>query len=171
VPRSKAETSVGAPSLTRGSLVLADSSALVYLEEGEIDSPRRAALENFLARAAETGVRLAASTVAWAELLAAPIARDDRGLADRYRILLSDSSRIFLREVDVAVAEEAAAVSASLPPALRRTISGNDLIHIATALVLEADAVLTNDEAWRSVPRCPPILLVDELAAGMEAWA
>jgi hypothetical protein len=38
-------------------------------------------------------------------------------------------------------------------------------VQIATAVALGATAVLTNDEAWRAVPRCPRIILVDELAA------
>jgi predicted nucleic acid-binding protein len=150
------------------SVVLIDSSALVYLAELEAGAPRRAAVERFLESAAERETRIFASTVAWAELLEAPLARGDGELATRYRSLLSDSRRIVLREVDVEVAEAAAAVSASLPPERRRKLSTNDCIHIATALVIGASAVLTNDEAWRSVPRCPPLLLVDELAAEAE---
>jgi predicted nucleic acid-binding protein len=157
--------------LSPESLVLVDSSALVYLVEGEASSPRRAAVEGFFAEAASKGTRLVASVFAWTELLASPLARGDRGLAENYRRLLSDSKLLILREIDVAVAEGAAALSASLPPAQRRSISSGDLLHIATAIVLKADAVLTNDEAWRSVSRCPPVLLVDELAAGLEAWA
>jgi predicted nucleic acid-binding protein len=153
------------------SAVLVDSSALVYLAELEALAPRRAAVERFLESAAERGTRVFASTVAWAELLEAPLARGDGELATRYRSLLSDSRRIILREVDVEVAEAAAAVSASLPPERRRKLSTNDCINIATALVIGADAVLTNDEAWRSVPRCPRLLIVDELAAGLEAWS
>jgi predicted nucleic acid-binding protein len=150
------------------SAVLVDSSALVYLTELDAGAPRRAAVERFLESAAERGTRVFASTVAWAELLEAPLARGDEALATRCRSLLSDSRRIVLREVDVEVAEAAAAVSASLPPERRRKLSANDCIHIATALVVGASAVLTNDEAWRSVPRCPRLILVDELAAEAE---
>jgi predicted nucleic acid-binding protein len=157
------------PLVAAGSLVLVDSSALIYLVEGEASSPRRRAVEGFFAKAALKGARFVASTLAWAELLEAPLARGDAPLATRYRSFLSDSSRIVLREVDVAVAEEAAALSASLPAARRRSLSTGDLIHIATAIVLGAEAVLTNDEAWREAPRCPPLLLVDELAAELEA--
>jgi predicted nucleic acid-binding protein len=164
VSRSRAENPRGAERLSPGSLVLADSSALVYLVEGEDSSPRRAAVESFLAEASSKGLRLAASTIAWSELLEGPLARGEADVAAAYRRLLSDSGRIVLREVDVAVAEEAAAISASLAPALRRSFSSGDLMHIATAVVLGADAVLTNDEAWRSISRCPPLLLVDELA-------
>ncbi len=150
--------------LPPGSLVLVDSSALVYLVEGEPGSGRRHAVEGFFARAAAEGWRLAASTLSWLELLEKPLAAADAGLAARYRSLLSDSARIELRVVDVAVAEGAAALSASLGPALRRRLSPADLVHIATALTLGASAVLGNDETWREVPACPPLVLVDELA-------
>jgi predicted nucleic acid-binding protein len=151
-----------------GSTVLVDSSALVYLVEGESGSPRRRAVEAVFERAKAGELRLVASTAAWAELLEAPLAAGDLELAARYRRRLADSSLIVLREVDVAVAERAAAVAASLKGPRRRGLSSFDLIHIATAIELRADAVLTNDEAWRGVPLCPPLLLVDELAAGLD---
>jgi predicted nucleic acid-binding protein len=150
--------------LPAGTVILVDSSALVYLVEGEASSPRRRAVESFLAQSAAREWRLAASTLIWTELLEKPLAEGDEALATRYRILLSDSSLIRLRVVDAAVAEGAAALSASLPPTQRRRLSTADLVHIATALCLGAAAVLGNDEAWRSLPACPPLLLVDELA-------
>ena len=159
------------PNLAAGALVLVDSSAIVYLAEGEAGTPRRRAVESFFSRADAGELRLAASTMVWAELLARPLERGDSRLADRYRILLSDSSRITLREVDVEVAQAAAAVSASLAPAQRRKISQTDIVHVATALAVGADAILTNDEAWTSIPRCPRLLLVDDIAAGEEAEA
>jgi predicted nucleic acid-binding protein len=148
-----------------GSLVLVDSSALVYLIEGAEDSPRRGAVKRFLAEAESRGTRLCASTVAWAELLEGPLASGRLELASAYRRLLADSGRILLREVDVAVAETAAELAAALPAARKRIVSGADLLQIGTAIALGATAVLTNDEAWRSVLRCPPLILVDELAA------
>jgi predicted nucleic acid-binding protein len=151
------------------SAILADSSALVYLVEGESSSPRRRAVEAFMARASAEGKRIFASTVAWAELLEGPLARGDRELADRYRRLLADSSRIELREVDVVVAAAAAELAAALPETRRRRLSSGDLLQIATAVALGAEAVLTNDEAWRIAERCPPLVLVDELAADMES--
>ncbi len=150
--------------LAPGAIVLVDSSALVYLVEGAPGSSRRSAVERLLAEAETRGLRLLASTLVWTELLEKPFADGDAALADRYRVLLCDSRRIELRVVDVAVADRAAALSASLAPALRRRMSTADIIHIATALVAGAGAVLGNDEAWREVPSCPPLILVDELA-------
>jgi predicted nucleic acid-binding protein len=148
-----------------GAVILVDSSALVYLIEDPEGSLRREAVAGFLERAKDEGLCLAASTAAWAELLEAPFAAGDQALAARYRVLLSDSSRIALRELDVAVAERAALIAASLKGPRRRGVSSYDFLHIATAIELGAAAVLTNDGAWASVPGCPPLILVDELVA------
>jgi predicted nucleic acid-binding protein len=154
-----------------GAVVLVDSSALVYLVEGERSSTRRAAVERFFAEATSKGTRLVASTIVWAELLEGPLTSGARESADAYRRLLADSSRIELREVDVAVAEAAAGLAAALPGAKRRSISSGDILHVATAIAIGAASILTNDEAWRAISRCPPLILVDELAAAWEAEA
>jgi predicted nucleic acid-binding protein len=141
-----------------GDLVLMDASPLVYLVEGEPGSPRRKAVEAAMSAMTLAGARLVASTVVWTELLAAPLRRGDDALATAYRSLLSDSSRITLESVDAAIAERAALLRST------RDLELADSIHIATARILGAAAVLGNDEAWRRVPECPPLLLVDELA-------
>jgi predicted nucleic acid-binding protein len=149
--------------LPAGALVLVDSSALVYLIEGAPGSARRSAVERFFDEAETRPWRVIASTLAWAELLEKPLAAGLPELAARYRGILADSSRVELRVVDVAVAEQAAALSASLSPSLRRALSSADVLHIATAIVAGARAIFGNDEAWRGVPLCPPLILVDEL--------
>ncbi len=142
--------------LPPGASILLDASPLIYLVEG---SPsRRRAVESFLADAAGAGHRLVASTLVWTELLHKPLASGDAALAGRYRSLLADSDRLALAPVDVAVAEEAARLRA-----LGR-LQLADAIHLATAVVLRVDAILGNDERWKLVPGCPPLILVDELA-------
>ena len=154
--------------LPDGALVLVDSSALVYLVEGEEGSPRRKAVESFFAEAAARAWTVIASTLIWKELLEKPLATEQGELAARYRRFLSDSSRMELRVVDVAVAEAAAVLAASLAPAPRRGISAADLVHVATAITAGADAILGNDADWRKIPRCPPIILIDESAHFIE---
>ena len=154
--------------LAPGSIVLVDSSALVYLVEDEPSSPRRRAVETFMAESKEKGWRLVASALAWEELLEKPLCSGDAELAARYRRLLADSRRIELRVVDVAAAEGAAVLAASLAPARRRWISSADLVHVATAIAAGAKAILGNDESWRELRSCPPLILVDELAAELE---
>jgi predicted nucleic acid-binding protein len=135
-----------------------DAAPLVYLVEGAAGDPRRAVAERFLDAAAGGELELVASAVAWSELLEGPLRKGEAELADRYRSLLADSSLVRIETVDVAIAEEAAALRA------RRGLGLADSLHIATARVLKVDAVLTNDEAWRGLPECPRVLLVDELA-------
>jgi len=151
--------------LAEGALVLVDSSALVYYAEGA-EGGRRAAVGAFFEAARGGRLRLAASAVAWAELLAGAAGPGDAG---RLRALLSDSRIVRIEVVDVAVAEEAARLMAALgrPARTRPALGFADALHIATAIVIGADATLTNDEAWREVPRCPRALLVDEIAALM----
>lgn len=154
--------------LADGSIVLVDSSALVYLVEGEPASPRRRAVEAFMAEAGGKGWRLVASALVWQELLEKPLRSGDAELAARYRRLLADSRRIELLVVDVAAAEGAAALAASLAPSRRRWISSADLIHVATAIAAGARAIFGNDESWRELPSCPPLILVDELVADID---
>jgi predicted nucleic acid-binding protein len=149
--------------LSPGAPLLIDSSAFIYLIEGEASSPRRAAVERFLAAAAQARTRLVASTIAWAELLERPLAAKDEERAIAYRRLLSGGS-VELLVVDVAVAERAAVIRAALPQSARRSLSDADAIQIATAVEHGARAILTNDEAWRAAPDCPPLFIVDELA-------
>jgi predicted nucleic acid-binding protein len=171
--------------LQKGDLVLLDSTSLVYLLEGgtgEVAGKRRhATVRDFVDAARGGGIDLVASTLAWTEVLRGPLARGDAAQAAAARRLLSDSATIRLEAPDVAVAEEAAALispggGAGGSPGLA------DAVHLATAMVLGAAAVLTNDGAWRAVLEravpamgrggtkgrgLPRVLLVDELAFGL----
>lgn len=165
--------------LAPGSRVLVDSSALVYLVE---EIPRRgAAVSAFLDSVRQAGGKPFASVLVMTELLERPLSRGDGELALRYRRFLADAFLLVLVPVDVEVSERAAAILASGtfdprstklpsfrpadPGSSRFGVSFADAVHLATALVHGADAILTNDEAWRDVPDVPPVFLVDELAA------
>lgn len=160
--------------LRRGDLVLLDTAPIIYLVESDAGSPGRAAVARFFAEAAAAGgLRLTASVVAWTEGLVGPIGSGDAETVDRFRRALSDSRTLVLEPVDVAIAEEAARLM-SLPS----RPGFPDAVHLATAAVLGAAAVLTNDEAWAAITasagtgayrhaaayRSMRILLVDELA-------
>ncbi len=168
--------------LSPGSRVLVDSSALVYMIE---DVPRRGpAVAAFLNDLDASGGKLFASVLVMTELLERPLARGDKELVLRYRRFLADSSLLVLVPVDAEVAERAAGLLArggmgskaagfpSLRPgnpgSSRFGLSFADSIHLATALVHKADAILTNDEVWRELPEAPTVYLVDELAADLE---
>ncbi len=149
--------------LPAASLVLVDSAPFIYATESP-ESLRGRTVAAFLEAAEASGLRLAVSAIAWIELLELPLARNDRELASRYRRRLADSSRFLVAGVDVAIAEEAARLRS-----VSRGLELADSLHIATARVLGAAAILGNDEAWRRVPGCPRLILVDELAFDLDA--
>lgn len=149
--------------LRRGNSILVDASPFIYLVEGS--EGRRRSVESFFALAAEADLRLFGSVLVWTELLHKPLRSGATKLADRYRGILADSSRVVLVPVDVAIADEAARLRAL------RGLQLADAVHVATARVLSVSAILGNDESWRGIPECPPLLLVDELAFGLSSSA
>lgn len=170
--------------LEKGSLVLIDSAPLVYLVEGGSGpSPRGGAASSVFAALKEGGLELIASTLLWTELLAGPLAEGKGELADRYRRLLADSSFLRLVPLDVAIAEEAARLMAEAR-ARKAGLALADSVHLATAAVEGAAALLTNDGGLREAaealrpgregkkggrPALPEVLLFDELAYRVEA--
>jgi len=179
--------------LKKGDLVLLDTAPLIYLIDLPSRNPdsqsgsefgRQSAVRFFADCARDGTLRLAASAVAWTECLAGPLAAGDRSLAGSFRSALADSGFLTLEPVDAAIAEEAAWLLATSGgfsekrTRSKRRLELADAMHIATARVLGAAAILTNDEAWRDfvelassassrggqVYRSIRILLVDELA-------
>jgi len=143
-----------------GELLFVDSAPLIYLVEGE--GRRRVAMAALYGAAGRGELRLAASVLAWTELLR----KADKGEKSlSLRRLLADSSRLVLLPIDVAVADGAATL---LRGALRPGPSLPDALHLASALVAGAAAILTNDTAFRSfAPRGLRIIILDELAASI----
>lgn len=175
--------------LAEGDLVLIDSAPLIYLVEAfGSDAPREAdrrkAVRFFADQARAGRLRLAASAVAWTECLTGALSEGETERTAAFRRALSDSALVVIAPVDVAVAEEAARLLAAVPDGASKKSRGPrlelpDAIHVATAAVLEAAAILTNDGAWaeavaaegRRAPaplariyRRMKVLSVDELA-------
>jgi predicted nucleic acid-binding protein len=170
--------------------LLVDTAPIIYFIEGPCSSAvdmkaRYEVARLFFDEARKGSLRLIASTVAWTEVLERPAMGDlpkatperggseaAEGKAVAYRRLLSDSSSVCIAPVDVAIAEEAARLIAASrrgpTKGPRRSLELADALHLATAVVLGVDAILTNDGAFRSalrdLARPPRILLVDELA-------
>jgi predicted nucleic acid-binding protein len=164
--------------LKKGSRILLDTAPLIYfVEAAEKSQSLVSAATALFAALRDEGFELCASTLLWTELLEGPLASGDARLADRYRALLADSNFVRLIPLDVAIAEESARLMAS--PLLKGRLALADSVHLATAIVEGAQALLTNDEALREIahklarvdqgdgPRrrtLPEILLFDELA-------
>jgi predicted nucleic acid-binding protein len=159
-----------------GDQVLLDASALIAYMEGE--GRAKAAMDAIVDIAGSGMLKLRASAIVWTELLRAPASAE---IALAYRGFLSDSTRIVIVPVDVAIAYAAAGMLAGQD---RRRGSGKgdaptssggepgpqpflaDALHLATAVVGRCKAVVTNDEAWKqAAPRNLRVIILDELAA------
>lgn len=166
-----AETEIlEAMGLDVGDCVLLDSSAVIGYVEGT--GRTKETMDAVVGATTWGGLKLRASAVAWTELLRAALTADT-SLA--YRRFLSDSTRIVIVPVDVAVAYAASGMLAAFD---RRTGQDGskraaesraffaDAIHLASAVVGRCKAVLTNDREWKdAAPPSLRVIVLDELAA------
>jgi predicted nucleic acid-binding protein len=121
-------------------LLLLDSAPVIYFLEGNAKfAPRFAPL--FEAHAAG-GLRFAVTTITVAEVLAGPLQVGDDAVARRYRAILESWQIV---ELDVDIAESAARLRASLRLKLP------DAIQAASALAINADAIVTHDRDFSRV--------------------
>jgi len=126
--------------LPENALLLVDASPIIYrLERHPIFAQRFAPLFD-LQRAGR--LRFAVSTIAIAEVLAGPFKRGDDSLAQRYRAVL-ESWRVV--ELTVDLAEAAARLRARLKLKLP------DAIQAASAIAINADALVTHDRDFSGV--------------------
>ena len=121
-------------------LLLLDSAPVIYFLEGNAKfGPRFAPL--FEAHAAGR-LRFAVTTITVAEVLAGPLQVGDDAVARRYRAILESWQLV---ELDVDIAESAARLRASLRLKLP------DAIQAASALAINADAIVTYDRDFSRV--------------------
>jgi predicted nucleic acid-binding protein len=126
--------------LPENALVLVDSAPVIYvLERHPKFGPRFKPL--FDAHAAGH-VRFAVTTISIAEILTGPLRAGDDALARRYRAILEAWQTVAL---DVEVAESAARLRATLRLKLA------DAIQAASALAINADALVTHDRDFSRV--------------------
>jgi len=126
--------------LPEQALLLIDSSPIIYVLE---DHRRFAARFRPLFEAHRAGrLRFAASTLTVAEVIAGPLQAGDEALARRYRAMLESWELI---DLSVGIAESAARVRASLRLKLA------DAVQVATALAINAAALVTHDRDFARV--------------------
>jgi predicted nucleic acid-binding protein len=126
--------------LPENALLLVDAAPIIYrLERHPILAERFAPVFDLQTAG---GLRFAVSTITIAEVLAGPFKSGDEALARRYRAVL-ESWRVV--ELDVALAEEAARLRARLGLKLP------DAIQAASALAINADALVTHDRDFARV--------------------
>jgi predicted nucleic acid-binding protein len=126
--------------LPEDALILLDSAPIIYfLEDHPKFGPRFHPLFEAHARGE---MRFAVSTITIAEVLAGPLGVGDETLVRRYRGILESWQVVAL---DAGIAESAARVRASF----RLKIA--DAVQVASALAIDADALVTHDRDFSSV--------------------
>lgn len=121
-------------------LLLLDSAPLIYfLEDHPELGPRFDPLFDMHSRDL---VRFAVTTVTIAEVLTGPVALGEEALVRRYRSILESWQVIVL---DSSIAESAARLRASLRLKLP------DAVQVASALAVNADALVTHDRDFAKV--------------------
>jgi len=132
--------------LKDGALVLVDAAPIIYWLEGHPRFARR--FEPVFARHATGGLRLAVATTTIAEVLAGPIGAGEEVLASRYRRVLESWEVVPLT---VEIAEAAARYRARLRLKLP------DAIQVASAIAVNAEALVTHDRDFSRVKALPVI--------------
>ncbi|MEY4931932.1 MAG: hypothetical protein RLZZ403_252 [Pseudomonadota bacterium] len=126
--------------LPRNALLLVDSAPVIYFLE---DRPKLAERFKPLFEGHAAGdFRFAITTVAIAEVLTGPLQSGNEALAKRYRAVLNSWHVVSL---DLDIAESAARLRATLRLKLP------DAVQAASALAINADALVTHDRDFSRV--------------------
>ena len=123
-----------------GARLLIDSAPIIYMLE---DHPRNASrYRTLFARHAAGELSFAVSTITVAEVMTGPLSAGEEALARRYRTLL-ESWRVV--ELTTDIAESAARLRGAFKLKLP------DAIQAASALAINADALVTHDRDFSRV--------------------
>jgi predicted nucleic acid-binding protein len=126
--------------LPEHALILLDSAPIIYFLE---DHPRFAPRFHPLFEQHSRGrVRFAVTTITIAEVLTGPLGVGDESLVRRYRNILESWQVVAL---DAEIAESAARMRASFRLKLA------DAVQVASALAVNADALVTHDRDFANV--------------------
>lgn len=131
---------IDANAFPQGSLLLVDSAPIIFRLEGHPKYARR--YEAMFARHDAGELLLAVTTIAIAEVLTGPLGGGEEALAKRYRSVL-ESWRVV--ELTTEIAETAARLRA------RHMLKLPDAIQLASALSINADALVTHDRDFAKV--------------------
>ena len=129
-----------AEALPNGALLLVDSAPIIYTLEAHPKFASRYAL--MFERHAAGDLSLALTTITIAEVLTGPLSAGEEALAKRYRAVM-ESWRVV--ELSADIAETAARLRGKLKLKLP------DAIQVASALAINADALVTHDRDFVKV--------------------
>ena len=126
---------------------------IYYVEEHFVYEDR---MEQILNLVENTSLEAVSSVLTLSEVLVVPVRTGAHRLAQRYRSILTDREYCTLVPISEDIAIEAASIRA------RYRTSTQDALHIATAIEMGCDAILTNDYQLRVVQELD-ILVLDDL--------
>jgi predicted nucleic acid-binding protein len=140
--------------LITGKLVAFDTGPLIYYIE---EHPDYLSLSDELFSALDRGTaRGITSVLTLQEVLVKPLREGRRDVAEQYRQVLTNSANVRLYDFDQAICETAAGLRAKYI-----WLRTPDAIQLATALINDAQVVITNDEKWRAVSEVAVLVLKD----------
>jgi predicted nucleic acid-binding protein len=126
--------------LPAGALVLVDSAPIIYQLEGHPQLALR--FQPLFERHAAGTLAFAVTTITIAEVLTGPLRIGDEALTKRYRALLESWQVV---DLTAEIAESAARLRASLRLRLA------DAVQVASAIAVNADALVTHDRDFSLV--------------------
>jgi predicted nucleic acid-binding protein len=92
------------------------------------------------------------------EVLVQPLAQGRPDVADRYRQIITSGPDLTVWELDRKVIETAASLRS------RYALKMLDAMHVASAMVHQADCFITNDEGLRRIQEVRILILADYVA-------
>jgi predicted nucleic acid-binding protein len=143
--------------LARHAVIGLDTAILIYHLE---DHPRYRSLTQELLSGVETGrVRAVTSTITVMELTVRPWQVGRSAVAREYEAVLVHFPNLILADVTRAVARRAAQLRA------RYHLRPADALQVATALVHEATAFVTNDRGLARLEPMLDVIILDDVAS------
>lgn len=140
--------------LISGQLVAFDTAPFIYyIEENPLYLPFVDELFDAIDAGSSTGTT---SVLTLQEVLVKPLREGRQDIANRYRDVLTNSLNIALANIDGSVCEKAATLRAKY--AWLRT---PDALQVASAILNNAELVVTNDDKWKRLTEIQIIVLQD----------
>ncbi len=140
--------------LISGRLVAFDTAPLIYyIEENLVYLSLVDELFDTIDSGASRGIT---SVLTLQEVLVKPLREGRQDIADQYRDVLKGSINITLANIDESVCEQAANLRAKYT-----WLRTPDALQIASAILNNADVIVTNDDKWKRLTEIQIIVLQD----------
>jgi len=137
-----------------GKIVALDTAPLIYFFEGHPDFYPR--VEPFFQAMHRGDFEVVTSILTLTEALVRPIRNNNAELARTYQDVLLNTDSLQTVLVTTDIAETAARLRVT------HKLRTPDAVQVATAIVMEADFILTNDSKLSAI-RHPTVLMLDNL--------